>query len=285
MSVINTDSRELRNRCASLAAHYKDIPIMRDTYEEFSRRFEKYEYDQDLFALDDLILSDPFLSLKILEVVAHKKRTTLNQDIDSIKKSLLILGLKQIFDLVLTSNISINNPGLDLTVKRARYATRVAKKFAEHRHDIEPEEVALAALLADMGELVMWCFCPEYPAKVREAMLNNYYSRNQMAQIALCGFKFKDLSICLAKRWDLPEPITELMVNGVTPRARLAKACVDLARHLNEQDGYRAIPDDLKEFKRVLNLSNFDHILKITELEQHMAEDEYMYVKALISQN
>lgn len=282
MNLLETGSKALRSISFQLISKYDQIPVLRDTQEQMGQMFEKNEYDQDFFQLTEIILRDPFLVLKLMKIVAHKKRLTLDQEVDNIKDTMLILGMKKIFDLVANSNVAPESEGLTQAIKRARYAAKLAKFFAEFRHDIDPEEVAISVLLADLGELMLWVFKPELPMKVREAMLKGFYTRNQEAQLALCKFKFKDVSICLTQEWELPSHILNLMNSDVALRAKLAKTVVDLSRHVHGRNGYLAIPDDLKEFKKIMNFNNYDLILQKTELQTVLTAEQFSHVQSML---
>ncbi len=262
---------------SELSSEEHNIPILPETFNQFSQLFESNEYEHDLNNLVSIILNDPFLSLKLLLKISKRKRTNISLEIDSIKKSLMMLGIKELFDITLNSSVAIKHDGLAVAIKRAQYSSFISKELSIKRHDILPEEVQLSTLLADLGELILWVFNPSIPKSVRDSMDKNEYKRNQEAQIALAGFRFKDLSISLAHSWSLPSPIIEIVESSLSERAKISKVCVDLSRHLNEHNGYLAIPDDIIEIHRLLSMS-YPEILNITRLKDNLTIQEFKYV-------
>lgn len=255
-----------------------DLPILSETYKKCSEMYEKNGLEQDIFEIINIALKDPFLSLKLLFKISHKKRTSIDLEINSIKKTLMMLGFKEFFDIVLSSSVIMEHEGLNIAIKRCQYASEKAKEFAERRSDILPEEVQLTTLLADLGELILWTYKPEIPSKIREEMLYKKYKRNQDAQIALCGFKFKDLSYQLAKKWYLPEPIVELMESVNSSRALISKYCINTSRHIYEKDGYLAIPDDIRDLKKQTNQSILE-IYQIMDIKNLLNDKETQHIK------
>lgn len=262
----------------SLAEKEYDLPILSETYKKCSEIYEKNGLDQEIFEIINIVLKDPFLSLKLLFKISHKKRSSLDLEINSIKKTLMMLGFREFFDIVLNSSVMMEHEGLKIAIKRCQYASEKAKEFAERRSDILPEDVQLTTLLADLGELILWTYKPEIPSKIREEMLYKKYKRNQDAQIALCGFKFKDLSYQLAKKWYLPEPIVELMESVNSSRALISKYCINTSRHIYESNGYLAIPDDIRDLKKQTNQSTLE-IYQIMDIKNLLNDKENQYIK------
>ena len=190
----------------------------------------------------------------------------------------MMLGFREFFEIVLNAPVMMEHDGLKIAIKRCQYASEKAKELAERRSDILPEEVQLTTLLADLGELILWTYKPEIPTKIREEMYYRKYKRNQDAQIALCGFKFKDLSYQLAKKWYLPEPIIELMESMNSSRALISKYCINTSRHIYESNGYLAIPDDIRDLKKQTNQSIVE-IFQIMDIKNILNEKEVQYIK------
>lgn len=272
-------NENLINMISLLSEKEKDLPILSKTYITFSEMYKRYGLEQDIFEIINIVLKDPFLSLKMLLKISAKRRSDMDLGINSIKKALMMLGLKEFFEIVFNSSVMLEHEGLTNAIKRCQYASEKAKELAEKRIDILPEEVQLTTLLADLGELILWIYQPEIPQKVRYAMIAKKYNRNQEAQMALCGFRFKDLSYLLAKNWNLPTPIIELMESVSSSRALISKYCVNTSRHLHEFNGYLAIPDDIRDLKKQTTQSYLE-LYKILEIENHVIKKESEYIKS-----
>lgn len=271
---------EIINVSQFLLSNSHRIPILQETHYKLTDLFEKNAYDQHLDVLSEIVLQDPFLSLKILVSLSYRKKTSLSLDVDSINKCIMLIGMKEVFNIALNSSVCMMHDGLNIAIQRARYAAAMANKISIIRYDILPEEVALSALLADLGELMLWVFKPELTTEIRQAMLDGKYNRNQNAQLAIANFKFKDLSIILAKEWFLPEPIIEIIdyANHTQIRAKVAKICVDLARHIYEPKGDLAIPDDINQLHDLINLNKITDIVRLLDLNSHLDKSQLQYV-------
>ena len=95
--------------------------------------------------------------------------------------------------------------------------------WAAHRADVSPEEVALAALLGEMGELMLWAFFPELPQRALEELKSGRATRNVQAQQQVAGFSFKQPSVSLIETLGLPPLIMQLVKGADTPRANIAR--------------------------------------------------------------
>ncbi len=263
--------------------HEYDIPILKTTHETFKNLFEKYSFDLEVDQIEENIMLDPYLALKIVLKVSHLKKTNLTSEIDCIKKAILLLGTKNVLSIALSSTVIEDRPEnewIELAVKRAIYASNVAKKFSEVRFDIRPTEIALATILADLGELMMWTFKPQLAIKVTEKMISRECTRNHQAQIAVFGFKYKDLSVELAKSWHLSTPIINILEKKSTDevRTKLSHLCVDVARHLYGIDGYKEIANDILNLKELIPFKTHKEIIHILNLYNYLTKEQYWHI-------
>ena len=112
---------------------------------------------------------------------------------------------------------------------RATTAAEVAQRWAMGRRDLNPEEVAVAALLADTGELLLWVYAPELPEAARDELLSGRARRSSQAQQQACGFDFKLLTMRCAEQWKLPLLVVQLLRGIDTPRANITRICSNSA--------------------------------------------------------
>lgn len=159
-----------------------------------------------------------------------------------------------------------NTEGLLKCAKRAALGAHIAKSWATYRADLSPDEIAMAALLSDLGELMLWLFAPELPSAALTYLFAGKAKRNRDAQLQTAGFGFKDLSIKLADDWHLPLPVKQLMGLADSARSKLAKCAVEAARHVSAKDGLVAIPDDLRATRLVCPTARYTDLLKALHL-------------------
>lgn len=261
--------------------HYEyNIPVLQETYDKFKEEFKDEGFDIEFDEVERLIMKDPFLALKVLLKISHLKKTNLHADVDCIKKALQLLGTKNIFSLVLSSTVMIQNEWVDLAVKRATYASAISQRFSELRYDIRPTEVAMSTLLADLGELMMWTFKPSLALAVTQKMLSREYHRNYQAQLGVFGFRYSDLSYALARAWRLPEPLTNFLEHKEreTQRTKLSHVCVDIARHVYGYKAFIELPADINKIKEAMEEDNNEEILNVLQLDKLLPAENYEFV-------
>ena len=140
-----------------------------------------------------------------------------------------------------------DNAGFMACEARAFRAARIAVAWGALRHDLDPGELAMAALLANAGEIELWAFVPELPQKALDELHSGRAQRSDQAQRQACGFPFLDLTLLLIENWTLPQLIKQLIRGDEGMRARMARLAVNTARHLGNGTDDAALPDDMKE--------------------------------------
>lgn len=203
--------------------------------------------------LTSLVISDPFLCLRLLREAESRRTTRLGHDTTTPLGAVMQLGIKVFHNLVrVSTETSDENLGLLECSTRAILASQIAQMWGKARADISPEEVAMAALLAEIGELLLWHFAPELPAAAQQALISGDAVRSAQAQEMACGFRFRDLSMKCATVWALPPLLVQLIRGQDNVRANLCKLYLDTARHLVAGADNSALPDDLAQAKRLI---------------------------------
>ena len=153
------------------------IPVLRRTTEELSRLRE----NEDRLVARDIsrvLLHDPMFTLHLLRFLQTQRKPGRPTEITTVEHALMMLGVSPFFahfgDLPAVESVLAGNPlaleGLMRVIDRAHHAALYARDWAGLRHDIESDEVVIAALLHDLAEMLLWCFAPE-PALRIQAML------------------------------------------------------------------------------------------------------------------
>jgi len=142
-------------------------------------------------------------------------------------------------------------------IVRTQRAARYAHEWAFARHDMNVDEVALAALLHDLAEILLWCFAPQQAMEIRSRLHADHSLRSASAQQEVLGLPLADLQLALCHAWHLPELLTTMMDEGNAhlPRVQNVKLAVNLARHSTDGWADPAIPDDLKAIQDLLHIS------------------------------
>jgi HD-like signal output (HDOD) protein len=153
-------------------------------------------------------------------------------------------------------------------MSRARHAGLYAREWSALRHDVESEEVYVAALLHDMAEMLIWCVAPELAMRMERMMQADRRLRSAVAQKAMLGLELVDLQQALAKEWRLPSLLQALMDDrhAEVPRVQTVHLAVALARHSAHGWFDAALPDDFAEMKKMLGLADQEarnHVYRI----------------------
>jgi HD-like signal output (HDOD) protein len=126
---------------------------------------------------------------------------------------------------------------------------------------VSPDEVALAALLSECGELLLWHFAPELPLKVIAELSSGRAFRPIKAQTQALGFSFKQMTLTLVEAWKLPNIIALLIKGTDTARANIARMAVDTARHIVVNNRHPALPAELVNIKAVLPEASYAKLI------------------------
>lgn len=193
-----------------------------------------------------IVMCDPFLGLSLLRRAERRRGTALAHETTTVLGAVQLVGMRGLAEAAAESPLCDDgDPGLAECEARAVLSARIALHWAGHRADISPEEVAFAALLAEIGELMLWACAPELPRRARDELLAGRATRNAQAQQQTAGFSFKRLSLALIEAWELPTLIGQLVKGADTPRANIARIASDAARHVLADPQNPALPDDV----------------------------------------
>ncbi len=204
--------------------------------------------------LADIAGGDPFLCLRLLREAESHRVQRLGHETTTPLGAVMQLGTDTFRRLLLDSpETDENNKGLAACEARAYLARHLALRWGTGRADVSPDEIAMAALLSEMGELLLWLFAQELPEAAEAALHSGRSARSLQAQVDMCGFRFKDLTLKCALIWHLPSLLTQLIRGVDNTRANLSRACVDAARHLSSGGpADPALPSDIAEAKHII---------------------------------
>jgi len=205
--------------------------------------------------LADIVLQDPLLCLCLLRESERRKSHRLAHETTTALTAIMQLGVDEFRKLLLTSpEVDEANAGLQAVEARARMAAQIARTWATGRADLNPEEIAVAALLAGAGDLLLWVYAEEIPRKAEATLRAGHAQRSAQAQIHACGFTFKELTLQCAERWKLPALVLQLLRGAETQRAQLTRTCSNAARHVLDESptATLALASDLLEAVRLV---------------------------------
>jgi len=169
--------------------------------------------ETDIAEIARLISRDPALSSKVLRTV-NSSFYGHSQNVSTISHALVILGLQSVRTLVLgfslVSHLSGEKPKgfkhLEYW-KRSIYAATAARSIAGRLDARQQEEVFLAALLMDIGMLVLDRVLGEEYGKLHERAIT--HAELAKAETAALGMDHADVGAVLAGQWKLPATLAQ----------------------------------------------------------------------------
>lgn len=240
-----------------------ELPILRQT----ARRLEEARQNIDKVSGRDIariVLQDPLMAVRVLAYIQPFHSKHLRSDITTIASAVMMLGIEPFFrkfDNPLTIEATLKEEpqallGVLQVIRRAQRATRYAHDWAFARHDINVEEVALAALLHDLTEVLLWCFAPKLAIEIRSMQQADKTLRSTLAQERVLGINLFDLQLALCQAWHLPELLKTLMNDAFAEQARVQNVvlAVNLARHSANGWTDAALPDDFSAIEKLLHI-------------------------------
>lgn len=241
------------------------LPVLRVT----KRRLDEMREDLervDARELAHLILQDPIMTVRVLAFIQPMRGRALQHDITTIASAVLMAGMNPFFrrfeDLpTIEGMLKGEDPhallGVLQVIRRAQRAADYAQDWAIWRHDINMEEVRIAALLHDLTEILVWCFAPKLGLDIRAQQLAQPTMRSVDAQTQTIGFTFQDIQPELCRIWHLPDLLLRLLddANADNPRVQNVALAVRLARHSSHGWEDPALPDDYRDIGHLLNIT------------------------------
>ena len=240
-----------------------ELPVLRQT----ARRLAEARQNIDKVGgrdIANIVMQDPLMAIRVLAYIQTVSGKHLRSDITNIGNAVMMIGIEPFFNKMDTS-LSIeamlkNEPqallGVLQVIRRAQRASHYAHDWAFERHDMNIDEVALAALLHDLPEILLWCFAPKLAIEIRDRQHADKSLRSATAQEQVLGIRLSDLQLALCTVWHLPELLNTLLddANAQSPRVQNVTLAVNLARH--SAGGWKdaALPDDFAAIEKLLHI-------------------------------
>jgi HD-like signal output (HDOD) protein len=237
--------------------------------------------------VSDIVLHDPLMTLKVLQYIQLNRHASQHTEITTIAHALMMLGLGPFFrhfrrQQTLESMLESWPPALQgaLSVaSRARHAALYARDWAAERHDIEVDEVMIAALLHDVAEMLLWCTAPIQAMRIQDLQRADHALRSEEAQHAVLGVNLVDVQLSAAKEWRLPAVLHHLMDDHHARRPREANVILAaaVARHSARGWNDAALAHDYEEIGRMLGLTPGEARRRVIRVALAAAQDWSWY--------
>lgn len=241
------------------------LPVLRVT----KRRLDEMRADLervDARELAHVILQDPIMTVRVLAYIQPMRGRALQHDITTIASAVMMAGMEPFFRRfeelpTIEGMLKGVDPhallGVLQVIRRAQRAADYAQDWAIWRHDVNMEEVRIAALLHDLTEILIWCFAPKLGLDIRAQQIAKPTMRSTDAQKHIINNTFQDIQLALCQVWHLPELLLRLIddSNAEQPRVKNVALAVRLARHSSHGWDDPALPDDFTDIGQLLNIT------------------------------
>ncbi|MES2102105.1 MAG: HDOD domain-containing protein [Pseudomonadota bacterium] len=251
---------------AAWTAHFRaaEIPVLAQTADALEA-LRANEDSVDANGLGETIATDPLMTLKVLAHASAHRSARVVTDVETVIAALVMMGISPFFRAFgpqpTVEDRLAGEPealqGLADTLARAHRGANFALGFAVHRMDHDAAVIHAAALLHDFAEMLLWCHAPALAGRIRELQRADPALRSSAAQRAVLGIELADLQQALMKAWRLPELLIRISDDGHADNASVQSVtlALRLARHTAQGWDNAAIPDDVNDIAKLLNLS------------------------------
>ena len=178
--------------------------------------------DPSIAELEEIIISDPALTAKILKIV-NSAYFGFPATIDTVSRAIIIIGLKELRNLVVTISIATSFKGIpadlvdmDIFWYHSVTSAVLAKILAKSLKHSDYERIFISGLLHSVGRLIYFTQCPEISREIL-----SFKDQGEEAIIAAeqekLGFTYAELGAELLKHWKLPENIWQVINHHLDP--------------------------------------------------------------------
>lgn len=195
---------------SELAKQASDIFVLSDSFLQIKALIDDESSTIDDIA--DVILVDPALAASVLKL-ANSSFFNYPRKIDTLSKAILVLGITEIYNLVIAKCTSDAFKDLDADSKYldnfwldSVFTALVIKALGHQLKVPNAERLFVLGLLHNLGELVVAHYSPEVveQATPGQGQLLPWHKQTQ-----LLGFSYAQCSAELFKCWQLPFSIVE----------------------------------------------------------------------------
>ncbi|HEY9197790.1 MAG TPA: HDOD domain-containing protein [Gammaproteobacteria bacterium] len=187
--------------------------------------------------LSRVILQDAAMTARLLRVANSPIYSLPGRSISTVSRAVVLLGFDTVRSLCLSIAIieSLGNSARKARVAehmaRSFHAAVQARAFAEKRRDASPEEVFIATLLCNIGDLAFWGLQSDLAAKL-ETALDRPGCERTLVEREVLGFELNDLSLGLSRKWNLGKLLENTLQHKVAsdPRVSNVQLAHELAR-------------------------------------------------------
>lgn len=205
----------------------EEMPVFAQTVGEINKILGKEEYSS--LALARVVLQDPSMTAKVLKLANSAFYNPGGTSISTISRAVVVLGFNAVQAICVTIAVIeslVRGKAKDRVMRelaRSIHAASQARNIANIQRDQSSEEIFIAALLMNLGQMAFWCFAGPEGERLDKALTNSPQRDPQDVEREILGFRLSTLTTALAEEWKLTNLVQE-GIKGATskdPRGRL----------------------------------------------------------------
>ncbi|MBV1914268.1 MAG: HDOD domain-containing protein [Pseudomonadales bacterium] len=197
-----------------------ELPMMSGVLQELNALTSSPE--TQVHQLTEVILKDAVLTSQVLKVANSVFYNPAKSPINTVSRAVVVIGFTGIYSILISSLVTDQlirenpKPALIDSLYRAFHGAVQAKNLAQRLSDSEREEIYVATLLYNIGELALLSCDRDEVDKLCRALESTDDSREKTIS-AVIGIKPKQLSRMLAKQWELSELLQTSLSDSKNP--------------------------------------------------------------------
>ncbi|VAW88910.1 hypothetical protein MNBD_GAMMA18-870 [hydrothermal vent metagenome] len=223
-----------------------NFPVLQHT----KARFEDEESLSNE-VVTDILENDVGMAVNVIHHVNTHARGHLNHRLTTLEYAAMMLGIRNIREIAANSQ-SVEDLPDKLSSKllqaygHALHSALVSREIAMMRNDLVPDELYLAGLLHSVGGLAMWLLAPGGMHTVNALLRSRSRTSDEMEYLVF-GFTQNALSYALARKWNMPEAVSDAMQVAAASQVRLRGVVMaeQLSYAAASGDNRRIVTDNL----------------------------------------
>ncbi len=206
-----------------------------------------------------VILQDAAMTARLLRVANSSYYNPGKHGISTVSRAVVVLGFEVVRSICLSIAVVENllkgpqRERILMEMARSFHAAAQARAFAVKHKDPAPEEVFIATLLLNLGQMAFWSSSGDHGEQLTQAMRKPGITSEQ-AEEQVLGFKLQQLTLGLAKEWNLGELLQDTLEGKHKENPRISNIVLghELARNLEQGWESREVKDMMKRLAEKL---------------------------------
>jgi len=215
---INTrvvDSSTGDSRAGSIRAVNEQIENLPSIGEIEQGIIRLLETDADYGKITQLVLQDPLLATRLLGL-ANSPFYGVRGAVTSVSMACAILGVKTLHSYIISLAFfgSLHSPLSKLIIAHS-FQVAILNQFLAEKTGLRDDSVFIVGLLHDIGKIYI---AEYYPTVARDLFSVEYMDEQELVrqEIDRVGFHHVQIGVLIARHWELPDKIVDVINNQLT---------------------------------------------------------------------